>query len=83
MVVGAIDWWFVVLLAVAAAALYWQFGRAHRRPAVRSLSWIAAVSQLTVVIVPMVVTALIGIVAGLVILVAVGALVFLIIERRR
>ena len=44
--VGSIDWWVVVLLAVGAVVLYVSWGRAAPRQEVREGSWIFAVSQL-------------------------------------
>ena len=45
-------WWVVALLATVAVVVHLGFGRGHRRSRVRSLTWIAAVSQLVVVVVP-------------------------------
>jgi hypothetical protein len=42
---GAVSWWLVALLAVGAVAFYWLVGRDHGRAEVRTASWIAAVSQ--------------------------------------
>jgi hypothetical protein len=59
--VGEIDWWVVVLLALGALALYVTRGRTAARDDVRQVSWILAVSQVAVVLVPalaLVVTAL-------------------------
>ncbi|HUH15509.1 MAG TPA: hypothetical protein VML35_06465 [Gaiellaceae bacterium] len=59
--VGEIDWWVVVLLALGALALYVTGGRTAARDDVRQVSWILAVSQVAVVLVPalaLVVTAL-------------------------
>jgi predicted neutral ceramidase superfamily lipid hydrolase len=50
--VGEIDWWVVVLLAVGATALYVLRGRTSGRDDVRQVTWIAAVSQVAVVLVP-------------------------------
>jgi len=46
--VGALPWWLVVALAVAAVAGYVWAGRDHGNPTVRAASWVAAVSQLIV-----------------------------------
>ena len=59
--VGEIDWWVVVLLALGAVALYVTRGRTAGREDLRQGSWILAVSQVAVVLVPalaLVVTAL-------------------------
>lgn len=80
--VGEIDWWVVVLLAIAAVALYVTRGRAARREALREGSWIFAVSQVAVVLVPALALVLTAFaVVGLVLL-AVVALVILLRDRR-
>ena len=80
--VGAIPWWFVVALAAAALASYVWLGRDHRNPTVRAASWVAAVSQLIVVLVP-VALVLVGLLAiVLVVLLAAGALAALLLDRR-
>lgn len=80
--VGAIPWWLVIALAVAAMAGYVWLGRDHRNPTVRAASWVAAVSQLIVVLVPaaVVIVGLLAIV--LVVLLAIGALTVLLLDRR-
>ena len=79
--VGSIDWWVVVLLAIVAVTLYaW---RAHGgRGEIRELTWIAAVSQVAVVLVPVLalVPAAFAVVA--LVLLAVVALVVLLRDRR-
>lgn len=78
----AIPWWSVLVLAVLAFALYVGIGRGHRNAGVHEGTWIAAVSQLVVVLVPvlaLVVTAL-AIVA--LVLLAVGVLTLLLLDRR-
>jgi hypothetical protein len=79
---GVIPWWLVFVLAAGGLAAYIGFGRESRREDVRQLTWIAAVSQLAVVLVPaaaLIVTVLAAIV--LVILAAV-ALAALLLDRR-
>ena len=49
---GAIPWWFVVLLALGALAIYAGW-REHESADVRVVTWTAAVSQLVVVLVPL------------------------------
>jgi hypothetical protein len=79
---GVIPWWFVIALAVSAVAVYVWLGRDHGNPALRATSWVAAVSQLVVVLVP-VALVLIGLLAiVLVVLLAVGALAMLLLDRR-
>jgi hypothetical protein len=80
--VGALDWWVVVLLAIGAVAFYVLRGRAARHDVVREGSWILAVSQLAVVLVPaLVLVATAVAVVGLVFL-AVVALIVLLRDRR-
>jgi len=79
---GVIPWWLVIALAVAAVAGYIWFGRDHRNPTLRAASWVASVSQLVVVLVPVAIV-LIGLLAIiLVVLLAVGALAALLLDRR-
>lgn len=81
-VVGAIPWWLVVALAVGAVAGYIWLGRDHRNPTLRAASWVAAVSQLFVVLVPVAIV-LIGLLAiVLVVLLAAAALAALLLDRR-
>jgi hypothetical protein len=80
--VGAIDWWVVVVLAAVGVALYLWRGRTARRDTVREVSWIFAFSQLAVVLVPaLVLVATAVAVVGLVFL-AVVALIVLLRDRR-
>lgn len=81
-VVGAIPWWLVVALAVGAVAGYIWLGRDHRNPTLRAASWVAAVSQLFVVLVPVAIV-LIGLLAiVLVVVLAAAALAALLLDRR-
>lgn len=79
--VGAVPWWLVVLLAAAAVTLYVRV-RDHRRPGLVQGAWIAAFSQLLVVVVPVAA----AVVTALAIVVLVGfalvALVALFRDRR-
>jgi hypothetical protein len=79
---GLVPWWLAVAAAVASVAAYLLLGRDHRSAAVRSVTWVAAVSQLTVVLVPVAVV-LVGVLV-LVVLVALmaGVLVVLFLDRR-
>ena len=63
------EWWLAVLFAVAALAVYAAWGREHASADVRVVTWTAAVSQLLVVLVP--------VLAGLVVVLAVVAVVLL------
>ena len=80
--VGAIDWWVVVLLAVGAVALYAMRGRTARRDDLRAASWILAVSQVAVVLVPALVLVATAFAIVALLLIAVVALVVLLRDRR-
>jgi hypothetical protein len=63
-------------------ALYVRVGRSHASPSVRTATWLAAVSQLLVVLVPVGIV-FIGVLAIVVVaLLAVGALTALLLDRR-
>ena len=79
---GSIDWWVVVLLAVASVALYGWRGRSARREEVRALSWVFAVSQVAVVLVPVLALVLTAFAVVALVLLAVVALVVLLRDRR-
>ena len=79
---GAIPWWVVVLLALGALAAYAGWGREHESPDVRTLTWTAAVSQLVVVLVPVLAGALVVLAAAAVVLLAAVALAALALDRR-
>jgi hypothetical protein len=78
----AIPWWTVLVLAAAAFALYVGVGRGHRNAALHEASWIAAVSQLLVVLVPVLAVVLTALAVVVLVLVALGALVLLLLDRR-
>ena len=80
--VGSIDWWVVVLLAIAAVAFYVWRGRNARREEVRDGSWIFAVSQVAVVLVPVLALVLTAFAVVALVLIAVVALVVLLQDRR-
>lgn len=80
--VGAIAWWAVVLAAAVAVALYaWRL-REHGNADVRTAGWIAAVSQLVVVLVPVLTAVAAAIVVLIIVLAAVGVLAALLLDRR-
>ena len=79
---GAIPWWIVVALAVAAVAGYVWWGREHSSADVRVVTWTAAVSQLVVVLVPVLAAAFVALAIVAVVLLAVIALAALIPDRR-
>ncbi len=73
---GSIPWWAVVLAAAAALGLHVWLRHAHGQT-VRQLTWIAAVSQLVVVLVPVaaaILTALAIVLLVLFVALALGAL---------
>jgi hypothetical protein len=78
----AIPWWSVLLLAAGAFALYVGVGRGHGDVAVREGTWIAAVSQLVVVLVPVLALVLTALAIVALVLLAVGVLVLLLLDRR-
>ena len=80
--VGEIDWWVVVLVAIAAVALYVSRGRQTRSQKLREVSWIFAVSQLAVVLVPALALVLTAFTIFVLIVLAVVALVVLLRDRR-
>ena len=80
--VGSIDWWIVVLLAIAAVVVYVLWGRESRREEVREVSWIIAVSQVAVVLVPVLALVLTAFAVVALVLIAVVALVVLLQDRR-
>lgn len=79
---GAIPWWLVVLLALGALAAYVGWGREHESADVRVVTWTAAVSQLVVVLVPVLAGALMVLAAVVVVVCAALALAALLIDRR-
>jgi hypothetical protein len=80
--VGEIPWWSVVLVAILAVAIYITGGRSAGRQAVRELSWIFAVSQVAVVLVPALALVLTAFAVVALVLIAVVALVVLLRDRR-
>jgi hypothetical protein len=81
-VFGAIDWWVAVLLAVGAVAFYVWRGRTAGRQEVREASWILAVSQVLVALVPALVLVAIAVAVVALVILAVIALVILLRDRR-
>lgn len=80
--VGAIEWWIIVLVAIAAIAFYVLRGRAAQREEIREGSWILAVSQLAVVLVPALALVLTAFAIVALVVAAVVALVLLLRDRR-
>lgn len=79
---GAVSWWVVVMLALGAVVVYVQVGRNHRNPDVTNGTWVLAVSQLLVIVVPLVAAIAVALAAVLVVALAVLALAALILDRR-
>ncbi len=78
----AIPWWTVLVLAALALALYVGVGRGHRNMAVHEGSWIAAVSQLVVVLVTVLALVLTAVAVVVLVLVALVVLALLLLDRR-
>jgi hypothetical protein len=79
---GEIRWWVVVLVAIGAVALYITRGRKARREEIRETTWILAVSQLAVVLVPALALVVTAFVAVALVVAAIVALVILLQDRR-
>jgi len=77
-----VSWWMVVLVAALAVGFWWYAGRSSHADAVRQGSWIAAVSQLLVTFVPLVLLVATTIAVAVVVLLAIAALILLFKERR-
>ncbi len=79
---NALPWWAPVLAAGGSVALYVGWARDHSAPIVRSVAWIAAASQLVVVLIPVAIV-LVGFLAlvGIVVLAGI-ALTALLLDRR-
>ncbi|HXH88316.1 MAG TPA: hypothetical protein VNI55_06895 [Gaiellaceae bacterium] len=78
----AIPWWSVLVIAAAAFAVYIGSARHSRHLVVREASWIAAVSQLVVVLVPALALVVTTLVVILIVVVALVALALLVLDRR-
>ena len=78
---GSISWWAVIVAAAAALGLH-ALLRATSVQSVRQLTWIAAVSQLVVVLVPIAAAILTTLAILLLALIAVVALGALLRDRR-
>jgi hypothetical protein len=80
-VLHVINRWASIGVAVVVIALYFFAGRESGSPTLRQISWIAAVSQAALILVPIVI-AIVGTVALIIVgLIAVVALVALFAER--
>ncbi len=81
-VLDAIPWWTVLVLAAGSFVFYVVAGRGHRSQTVRESGWIAAVSQLIVVLVPVLAFVLTALAVVVLVLVAIAALGLLLLDRR-
>jgi len=80
-ILHVIDKWAAIGVAVVILGLYFLLGRNSKSPTIREVSWVAAVSQAILILVPIIV-AIVGTIALiLVALIAVVALVALFAER--
>ena len=79
---GAIHWWVVLVLAIVAVTVYVMRGRISGREEVRAVSWVFAVSQVAVVLVPVLALVLTAFAVVALVLIAVAALVVLLRDRR-
>lgn len=80
-VAGAIPWWLVLALAVGGLSLYVWVGRQHRSSEVRTITWIAAVSQVLVLLVPVAAAIVAALAVVVVVLLGVAVLVALLRDR--
>ncbi len=81
-IAGVVPWWIVVAAAALAVTSYVWFGREHASPLVRAATWVAAVSQLIVVLVPIALVVAGVLAIAVLVLIAVGALTILLLDRR-
>ena len=79
---GEIAWWVVVLVAIVGVVLYVSRGRKARNQKAREASWIFAVSQLAVVLVPALALVLTALAVFTLVVLALVALVVLLRDRR-
>ena len=79
---GVIPWWLVVIAAVGAVAGYVAWGRDHESADVRVVTWTAAVSQLSVVLMPALAAALFIVAALVIVVLAALFLAALLLDRR-
>ena len=80
-VLHVIDKWVAIGIAIVILGLYFLVGRGASSPTVRQVSWVAAVSQAILILVPIVVTIIGTVALILVAIIAVVALVALFAER--
>ena len=80
--VGVLPWWGVLLLAALGLALYVGVGRESSSGDVRDATWILAVSQLVVVLVPVLAVLVSALAVAALLLLAAVALVAVLRDRR-
>ena len=79
---GVIPWWVVLAAAAVSVALYvWRL-REVRSSTIREGAWIAAVSQLTVVLIPVFAFVFTALAVGALVVLALVALALLLLDRR-
>jgi hypothetical protein len=76
-----LHWWAAVALAVVAVASWWYVGRGNRSDLLRQATWIFAASQLLVLCVPVALAVVKAIAIGVIVILAIAALIFLFKER--
>jgi hypothetical protein len=79
---GVLPWWGVLLLAALALALYVGVGRESSSGDLRDTTWILAVSQLVVVLVPVLAVLVSALAVAALLLLAAVALVAVLRDRR-
>ncbi len=79
---GVLPWYVVALAAVATTVLYLGRLRSHASPDLRAVAWVAATSQLLVVMVPLLAVFAVAVAVGLVIVFSLAALAALLLSRR-
>jgi hypothetical protein len=79
--IGALSWWIVVLFAIVSIGLWAYAGRTSRHDLIRNGTWILAVSQTMVLLVPLAFWLLKAVAIGVVVVLAIAALVVLLQKR--
>ncbi|MFN8221803.1 MAG: hypothetical protein U0R50_00990 [Gaiellales bacterium] len=80
-VLGVVAWWAVIVFAAGATALAIWLRQEQPTHPLRPVVWVAAVSQLFVVAVPVIVTFILGVVTVVVVVAAIAALFLLLRDR--
>ena len=79
--VGVLSWWIVVALAAITVLVWLYAGRTSSADLLRQVSWVLAASQLLVLCVPIAFWFVKAIAIGVVVLLAIAALIYLFTER--